>query len=157
MRAYLAATALLSLFVSLAAGLFPAIEAGAVDLRNALSEAGGRGVSGRRKGWSRRLLVSGEIALAVMLLIGAGLLVRTVTHLYQLRPGFEPAHVITASFSLQDARYTDAGRINQLFDAGLSRIRALAGCGIGRRQPHAALPERLEYRREARGWSPGRY
>jgi len=123
----LAATALLSLFVSLAAGIFPAIEAGAVDLRNALSEAGGRGVSGRRKRWSRRLLVSGEVALAVMLLIGAGLLVRTVTHLYQLRPGFEPAHVITASFSLQDARYSDAGRINQLFAAGLSRIRALPG------------------------------
>jgi predicted permease len=123
----LAATALLSLLVSLAAGLFPAIEAGAVDLRNALSEAGGRGVSGRRKRWSRRLLVSGEIALAVMLLIGAGLLVRTVAHLYQLRPGFEPAHVITASFSLQDARYSDAARINRLFDAGLSRIRALPG------------------------------
>jgi predicted permease len=84
----LAATALLSLLVSVLAGIFPAIEAGAVDLRNALSEAGGRGVSGRRKRWSRRLLVSGEVALAVMLLIGAGLLVRTVTLLYQLRPGF---------------------------------------------------------------------
>jgi predicted permease len=123
----LAATALLSLFVSLAAGIFPAIEAGAVDLNNVLSETGGRGVTSRRKRWSRRLLVSGEVALAVMLLIGAGLLVRTVTHLYRLRPGFEPAHVITASFSLQDARYSDAGRINQLFDAGLSRIRALPG------------------------------
>ncbi len=123
----LAATALLSLLVSLLAGIFPAIEAGAVDLRNALSEAGGRGVSGRRKRWSRRLLVSGEVALAVMLLIGAGLLVRTVTHLYRLRPGFEPAHLITASFSLQDARYAKAERVKQLFDSGLTRIRALPG------------------------------
>jgi predicted permease len=123
----LAATALLSLLVSVLAGIFPAMEAGAVDLRNALSEAGGRGVAGRRKRWSRRLLVSGEVALAVMLLIGAGLLVRTVTHLYQLRPGFEPAHVITASFSLQDARYDNAQHVSQLYDSGLARIRALAG------------------------------
>jgi putative ABC transport system permease protein len=123
----LAATALLSLFVSLLAGIFPAIEAGTVDLRNALSEAGGRGVSGRHKRWSRRLLVSGEVALAVMLLIGAGLLVRTVAHLYQLNPGFNPAHVITASFSLQDARYSDGAHINQLFNAGLARMRALPG------------------------------
>ncbi len=123
----LAATSLLSLLVSLLAGIFPAIEAGAVDIRNALSEAGGRGVSGRRKRWSRRLLVSGEVALAVMLLIGAGLLVRTVTHLYQLRPGFEPAHLITASFSLQDARYSDGAHVTQLYDSGLERIRALPG------------------------------
>jgi predicted permease len=123
----LAATALLSLLVSLLAGIFPAIEAGTVDIRNALSEAGGRGVSGRRKRWPRRLLVSGEVALAVMLLIGAGLLVRTVTHLYQLRPGFEPAHLITASFSLQDARYSDGAHVTQLYDSGLERIRALPG------------------------------
>ncbi len=121
----LAATALLSLLVSLLAGIFPALEAGVVDLRNALSEAGGRGSSGRRKRWSRRLLVSGEVALAVMLLIGAGLLIRTVTHLYQLRPGFQPAHLITASFSMQDARYYTADHVNQLFDSGLTRIRAI--------------------------------
>jgi predicted permease len=120
-------TALLSLFVSVLAGIFPAVEAGAVDLRNALSEAGGRGVSGRRKRWPRRLLVSGEVALAVMLLIGAGLLVRTVSHLYQLRSGFDPAHVITASFSFQDARYSDGARVAQLYDSGLARIRALPG------------------------------
>ena len=123
----LAATAFLALLVSLLAGIFPALEAATVDLRNALSEAGGRGVSGRRKRWSRRLLVSGEVALAVMLLVGAGLLVRTLAHLYQLRPGFEPAHVITASFSMQDARYENAQHVNQLFDSGLTRIRALPG------------------------------
>jgi predicted permease len=123
----LAATAILSLLVTLAAGLMPALDAGAVDLRTALSEAGGRGVAGSRRRWSRRLLVGGEIALAVLLLIGAGLLIRTVAHFYQMRPGFEPAHVITASFSLQDARYATSQRVNKLFDSGLSRIRALPG------------------------------
>ena len=123
----LAATGILSLAVSLLAGLIPALVAGAVDLRTALSEAGGRGVAGGRKRWSRRLLVGGEIAIAVMLLIGAGLLIRTVAHFYQMRPGFDPAHVIAASFSLQDARYNTSQRVNQLFDSGLSRIRALPG------------------------------
>jgi len=123
----LTATAILSLLVSLFAGLVPALEAGAVDLRTALSEAGGRGVAGNRRRWSRRLLVGGEIALAVLLLIGAGLLIRTVAHFYQLRPGFDPAHVITASFSLQDSRYNNSQLVNRLFDSGLSRIRALPG------------------------------
>ena len=123
----LAATGLLALATSLLAGIFPAFEASCVDIRAALAAAGGRSVAGARKRWSRRLLVSGEIALAVLLLIGAGLLVRTLAHLYGLKPGFDPANVITASFSLQDARYTTSQRVNQLFDSGLARLRELPG------------------------------
>ena len=123
----LLATLMMSLIVSLLAGIFPALQAARFDIRAALSEAGGRAVAGGSKRWSRRLLVAGEIALAVLLLIGAGLLVRTVTHFYQLMPGFEPAHLLAASFSLQDARYDDVGRVNKLFNDGLSRIRALPG------------------------------
>jgi predicted permease len=123
----LAATACLALLTSLLAGIFPALEASGVDIRTALTEAGARGVAGGRKRWTRRVLVSGEVALAVVLLIGAGLLVRTLAHLYQLRPGFEPANVITASFSLQDARYATAQKVNQLFDSGLARMRGLPG------------------------------
>ncbi|HYL79071.1 MAG TPA: ABC transporter permease [Bryobacteraceae bacterium] len=137
----LLATGILSLFVSLLAGIFPALEAGAVDLRNALSDAGGRGIAGRRKRWSRKLLVAGEIAIAVLLLIGAGLLIRTVAFFYQLRPGFDPNHVISASFSLQDARYKTAQRVNQLFDAGLERMRSLPGveaAGVGLSLPYEA-------------------
>lgn len=123
----LAATACLALLASLLAGIFPAFEAGGVDIRAALTEAGTRGVAGARKRWTRRLLVSGEVAVAVVLLVGAGLLVRTLAHLYQLRPGFDPANVITASFSLQDARYATALKVNQLFDSGLDRMRELPG------------------------------
>ena len=123
----LAATAFLALLSSLLAGIFPALEASGVDIRTALTEAGARGVAGARKRWTRRVLVSGEVAVAVVLLIGAGLLVRTLAHLYQLRPGFDPANVITASFSLQDARYATAQKVNQLFDSALARMRALPG------------------------------
>jgi predicted permease len=123
----LAATACLSLLASLLAGVFPAIEAGSVDIRAALTEAGTRGVAGARRRWTRSLLVSGEVALAVLLLVGAGLLIRTLAHLYQLRPGFDPANVIAASFSLQDARYATAQKVSRLFDSGLARIRELPG------------------------------
>ena len=123
----LAATALLAFLSSLLAGIFPALEASGVDIRTALTEAGARGVAGARKRWTRRVLVSGEVALAVVLLVGAGLLVRTLAHLYQLRPGFDAENVITASFSLQDARYATAQKVNQLFDSGLARMRALPG------------------------------
>jgi predicted permease len=123
----LAATACMALLCSLFPGVFPAIDASGVDIRAALTEAGTRGVAGTRKRWTRRMLVSGEVALAVVLLIGAGLLIRTLTHLYQLRPGFDPANVNTASFSLQDARYSTARKVNQLFDGGLAQIRELPG------------------------------
>lgn len=123
----LAATAALALLASLLAGIFPALEASVVDIRTALSEAGGRGVAGRRKRWSRRVLVSGEVALAVLLLIGAGLMIRMLATLYNLHAGFDPNNVIAASFSLRDARYATSERVNQLLEAGLERIRELPG------------------------------
>jgi hypothetical protein len=51
----------------------------------------------------------------------------TLSHLYRLRPGFDPANVITARFSLHDARYAKGEKVNQLYDAGLARIRELPG------------------------------
>ena len=120
----LAATGCLAILCSLLAGIFPAVEASGVDIRAALTA---RGVAGTRKRWTRRLLVSGEVAVAVVLLVAAGLLVRTLAHLYQLRPGFDPANVIAASFSLQDARYDTSQKVNQLFDSSLARMRALPG------------------------------
>ena len=134
----LAMTAMLALLTSVLAGIFPAFEASSVDLRASLTEGGARGIAGARKRWTRSVLVSGEIAIAVLLLIGAGLLVRTLMHLYRLRPGFDPAHVIAASFSLQDARYKTSASVNRLFESGLARIRELPGvesAAVGLRLP----------------------
>src|SRR5204862_76051 len=130
---------------SVLAGIFPAFEASGVDIRTALTEAGGRGVAGSRKRWSRKVLVSGEIALAVLLLIGAGLMVRTLAHLYRLSPGFDPANVIAASFSLQDARYSTSQNVNRLFESGLARIREIPGV------ESAAVGLTLPYQRNLNG------
>jgi len=84
-------------------------------------------VAGGAGRWSRRILVVAEVALGVVLLVSAGLLVRTFVHLRSLNPGFDPANVVTAMVSLQDARYEDAARVNQLFEQSLARVRQQPG------------------------------
>jgi predicted permease len=62
-----------------------------------------------------------------VLLVGAGLLIRSVEGLVSLRAGFDSTHVMTATLSLQDARYPSAERVNRFFDASLARMREIAG------------------------------
>jgi predicted permease len=122
----LAAVASASLLAGLLFGLYPALVASRLEIRAALSEAG-RGVAGARNPWPRRLLVAGEVALGVVLLVGAGLLIRTFAYLKGLNPGFDARHVISAQLSLQDARYATNERVNRLFEQSLARMRELPG------------------------------
>lgn len=123
----LGASLALALVTSVVFGLVPALQATRVDLQGALAAAGTRSIAGgAAQGW-RRLLVAGEVALALVLLVGSGLLVRTFIHLRSLDPGFDPSNVVTAMVSLQDARYRDPARVNQLFDQTLARLRQQAG------------------------------
>ena len=122
----LGATAAISIVAGLFFGLYPALVASRLDFRAALGEAG-RAVAGGRNPWPRRILVTGEVALGVVLLVGAGLLIRSFAYLQGLNPGFNTRHVIAAHLSLQDARYADCNRVNQLFEQSLARIRELPG------------------------------
>ncbi len=124
----LAVMMFLSLATSVLFGLFPALEATSVDLRSALAE-GGRGAAGGRRVWKRQALVFLEVMLGVVLVAGAGLLVRTFAKLANLDPGFNPNHVLTASLSLQDARYATAAAGARLFRESLGRIRQIPGVG----------------------------
>jgi len=72
-------------------------------------------------------MVVAEVALGVVLLVGAGLLLRSFDHLMRQRSGFDGTHVMTATLSLQDARYQTAERVNQLFDQTLAHMRAMPG------------------------------
>lgn len=117
----------LTLFTTLVFGLVPALHATRVDVQAALAEGGTRSVAGGARGWPRRLLVVVEVALGVVLLVGAGLLIRTFVHLQTLSPGFDPRNVIAASASLEDARYEQHEGIQRLFDDSLARLRALPG------------------------------
>lgn len=108
-------------------GLVPALHATRVDVQAALAEGGTRSVAGGARGWPRRLLVMAEVALGVVLLVAAGLLIRTFVHLQTQSPGFDPRNLIAASASLEDARYDDHGRIARLFDDSLERLRHVQG------------------------------
>src|SRR5262249_30959121 len=73
----LAITGTIALCTSIAFGLFPALQASRVDLRSTLVESGSGAIAGAARSWPRRVMVASEVALGVMLLVGAGLLVRT--------------------------------------------------------------------------------
>ena len=121
-----AAMLALSLATAVLFGLAPALRASGVDIRAVLVE-GGRGVAGARRRGSRDALVAGEIALSLVLLVSAGLLLRTLQFLNGLNPGFDTRGVLSAEVSLQDARYRTAAAVNLLYTRSLSRIRAIPG------------------------------
>jgi predicted permease len=108
-------------------GLVPAVQTSRLDVQAALAESGTRGVAGGANRWPRRVLVIGEVALGVILLVSAGLLIRTFIHLRDINPGFDNTHLVTASVSLEDARYHDTSAIAHLFDDTILRLRATPG------------------------------
>jgi predicted permease len=123
----LAVTLGLTILTAILFGLVPAIQATRLDVQAALASGGTRAVAGGARGWPRRLLVVAEVALGVVLLVGAGLLVRTFTHLQTLPPGFDPANLTVVSASLEDARYAEHAGIETLFARSLERLRSLPG------------------------------
>jgi predicted permease len=122
----LAITGGLSLFTAILFGLAPAYHATRIDVHRALVEAGTRGATGGSR-WPRRVLVIAEVAVGVVLLVSAGLLVRTFVHFRELEPGFDARGVTTATVSLQDARYREAAGVTRLFEDSLERIRQTPG------------------------------
>ena len=88
---------------------------------------GSRTVAGAASHLPRRGLIVAQVALGVMLLIGAGLLLRTFAHLSSLEPGFDGDRVYAASVSLQDARYGTAVQVQGLVDRTLERLRTRPG------------------------------
>jgi putative ABC transport system permease protein len=122
--AFTAAAALLS--VSLF-GIAPAGQVGRVNTSEALKEGGRSATEGRERTRLRTILVTAEVALALVLSIGAGLLLRSLQRLQQVDLGFQPSGVATASFSLPQARYQDEPRVDAFYRAVMQRLRALPG------------------------------
>src|SRR5499426_1340772 len=119
-------TLCLSLLTSLLFGLAPALQASRRDLREALQD-GGRGSIGARPQRLRRALVSAQIALAVMLLIGAGLLIRSYERLQRVNPGFNPERLLAAELNLPPTRYAQWRQVSGFYDQLLERVRQLPG------------------------------
>jgi putative ABC transport system permease protein len=109
----LAFALLASVVSAVVAGLTPAIAATRPDLRTTLNEGGRTAPSSRER--LRFVLVAAEVSVAVVLLAGAGLLVRSAVQLQAVNPGFDATGVLTARVSLPATAYDDAGRIEQTF------------------------------------------
>ena len=124
--AVLAFTLLVSLLASLAFGLAPALQASKTDLNDALKQAGGRGGAG----WGRTLrgaFVVAEVALALVLLVGAGLVVRTLYNLRGQYAGLRPENVLTVRTQLADNRYREPARRAAFYEGVLERVKGLPG------------------------------
>jgi putative ABC transport system permease protein len=115
--------AVLSLATGILFGLAPAFKAGRADLQTALKE-GGRGVSLSRS-WLRHALVVSEVALSMMLLVGAGLLIRSFARLAAVNPGFDARHVLSMQLSV--AGHFNNEKFIQFDREMLDRVRALPG------------------------------
>jgi len=115
-----------AMLTSLLFGLAPALHTSRLDIRSVLNE-GGRGIAGRHRQWMRGALMSAEVALSLVLLVGAGLMLRTLVWLNGLNPGFDTHNLIAAEASLQDARYLTANAVNRLYTQTLERMRRIPG------------------------------
>jgi putative ABC transport system permease protein len=125
-RSVLGFSLLVSVVTSILFGLVPALQASRLDMSAALNE-GGRGSSaGPSSGRLRRLLVVSEVTLALVLLIAAGLMLRSFQNLQEVDPGFRPDHVLTMGIPLPGNRYPPE-KAQMFFDELGRRIDALPG------------------------------
>lgn len=121
----------ISILTGIAFGLLPALRGARVDLNTTL-KAGSRGARGGglsvRRDWLRGVLVIGELAISIPLLIGAGLLVRSFVRLLDVPPGFNPDHVVSMIVSAQGIKYhQDHAQRVQFYRALEERVRRLPG------------------------------
>ncbi|MGH9447672.1 MAG: ABC transporter permease, partial [Terriglobia bacterium] len=107
------------------AGLVPAIQSSKPDLLGALKE-GGRTAAAAHRG-SRSILTIAEIALALLMLIGAGLTIKSLARLMGVDPGFDPHNVLKANLALPEARYKNDQEVTTFYERLLDRLRALPG------------------------------
>jgi putative ABC transport system permease protein len=120
-------TAAIAIATGLLAAFAPAWQLTGRDANAALKTGPGRGNSSSGAGKVRNVLVVSEVALALMLLIGAGLLMRSLTSLRDVNPGFDPSNVLTGIIDLPSAKYTTPESRNQFFDRVIGSLRALPG------------------------------
>jgi predicted permease len=120
-------TLLVAIGTGILFGLIPALQSSKTDLTTTLKESSGRSGSGFRQNKARSILVITEVALALVLLIGSALLIRTAVALSGVNPGFDASNVLTMRMSLTGPQFEKAQAVDQLIRNGVERLRALPG------------------------------
>jgi len=108
-------------------GLIPALQGSRADLNVTLKESGGPAGTGFRQNKMRSVLVVAEVALALILLVGSALLIRTSIALRAVDPGFDAHNVLTMAMSLAGPKYQSTAVVDQLVRDGVERLNALPG------------------------------
>jgi putative ABC transport system permease protein len=120
-------TLVVSVVTGLLFGLAPAIQISKSNLNEALKEGGRSATGGAHRNYMRSLLVVSEVALSLLLLVGAGLLMKSFLNLQRADLGFNPDHVLTMRISLPEARYTENAQIDNFYHTLLERVEHLPG------------------------------
>jgi len=120
-------TLLVSLLTGVVFGLAPALQASRPDLNEMLKEGGKGGGSGSRTGRARNALIVIEVAMALVLLVGAGLLIKSFRRLQEVDPGFDPRNLLTLRLFLPQSKYAGPQQRQAFFEQALKRIESLPG------------------------------
>jgi putative ABC transport system permease protein len=115
----------ISLLTGLLFGLAPALQSSRTDLHGTLKEGGRSG--GATRGWMRKGLMVFEVTSALVLLIGAGLLIKSFWRVQEVNPGFDSNNLLTLQLDLPDTKYKEPAQIDDFFQRILSEIAALPG------------------------------
>jgi putative ABC transport system permease protein len=123
-------TLLISLVTGILFGVVPALSASHANLSATIKESGARSGAGPHQNRTRSILVIAEMALALVLLTGATLLVRTFVALRTVDPGFDTHHVITLNMSLAEPRFAQTAAVARLVQDAEQRVEALPGVEV---------------------------
>ena len=123
----LAFTAVVSVFAGVVFGLVPAWQISRADLNSVLRSEGRTATAGHRRNRLRNLLVVSQVALSMVLVIGAGLLMRNFVQLRGAHPGFDPHHVLSMNVALPPARYAKGAQMAAFCDELVRQVRAVPG------------------------------
>ncbi len=120
-------TLLVSLATGIIFGLVPAWQASHVDLNSSLKSGSRTGSAGEGKGRVRNALIMAEVALALILLISAGLLIQSFARLGRVQPGVRTERLLTARIGLPEVAYPKNENVIAFYDQFLSRIQSIPG------------------------------
>lgn len=123
----LALVMFVSVLASIVVGVLPALGGQRIDIRKMLQETGRGSQRGRRESWSHTFLVGTEVALAVMLLIGTGLMILSLARLQREDLGFRPQQVLTFQLDLPTNRYREPERATLFIQQLVDRLRTVPG------------------------------
>jgi predicted permease len=123
-------TTVVSVGTGILFGLIPALQASRPDLSATIKESAGRSGTGFRQNKVRSILVVAEVALALVLLVGSALLIRTSLALRAVDPGFDPANVLTMRMSISNPKFYKAAAVERLVREGVERLRSVPGVEI---------------------------